>query len=204
MRRYPYGFSLIEALVVLAIAGMVLAIVFSIGIRAGDAGFALGRRALESSDSDISRSDFRVIVQSMALRPNNMFAAGDPATVGADRRLESEVVMARSTQCALKGWAGILRLEIRDQVGGGSAVVCLAGDREIVLFRVPRAQAQFSYSVDGVNWTPTFDNTPPDRQDFANIRSANLWVRLRGGSDLDLVARATTGRPDVWIRPYAD
>ncbi|MBJ7485262.1 MAG: hypothetical protein JHC99_11235 [Brevundimonas sp.] len=185
---------------VLAIAGMVLAIVFSIGIRAGDAGFSLGRRALEASDSDISRSDYRVTIQSIALRPANTFVPGDPVTTGDVLRLETEVVMARSTQCALKGWAGILRLEIRDQDGGGSAVVCRAADREAVLFRLPRGRAQFSYSTDGSTWTSSFDNTPTDQQDFGNIRSSNLWVRLRGGPDLDLIARATTGRPDIWAR----
>lgn len=185
---------------VLAIAGMVLAIVFSIGIRAGDAGFSLGRRALEASDSDISRSDYRVTIQSMALRPANTFATGDPVTIGEASRLETEVVMARSTQCALKGWAGILRLEVRDQDGGGSAVVCRAADREAVLFRLPQGRAQFSYSTDGATWRSSFDNTPAAQQDFGDIKSASLWVRLKGAPDLDLIARATTGRPAIWTR----
>lgn len=188
---------------VLAIAGMVLAIIFSIGLRAGDAGFSLGRRALEASDSDISRSDFRVAIQSMALRPANTFAASDPVTRGDPARLETEVVMARSTQCALKGWAGILTIEILPETGGGAVVVCRAGGREAILFRLPDRSAELSYSTDGVTWSPEFENTPADQQDFGNIRSAALWVRLHAAPDLDLIARASSSRPDLWTRPDA-
>lgn len=188
---------------VLAIAGMVLAIIFSIGLRAGDVGFGLGRRALEASDSDISRSDFRVTIQSMALRPTNTFAPSDPVTRGNPTRLETEVVMARSTQCALKGWAGILTIEILPETGGGGVVMCRAGTREVVLFRLPDRSAALSYSTDGLTWSTDFENTPEEQQDFGNIRSAALWVRLSAAPDLDLVARASSSRPELWARPDA-
>lgn len=202
MRRQKSGFSLIEALVVLAITGMVLAVVFSIGIRAGDSGFRLGRKALDAADSDISRSDFRILIESMALRPANTFAPGDPVTVGTSKTLETEVVMGRSTQCGLKGWSGILSFDIRD-AGTGSVVSCKVAGREVILFRTSR-RANLSFSIDGSNWTSTFANTPAQQQDFGDIRSTSLWVRMEAGPELDLIARATSSRPNLWARPDAN
>ena len=72
MRRLAQrsGFSLIEALVVLAIGGMALAIIFSIGIKAGDTGFSLGRRAMSAADLDVSVSDVRVLIAPFPAHPS--------------------------------------------------------------------------------------------------------------------------------------
>ena len=115
MRRGRSGFSLIEALVVLAIGGMAVAIVFSLGMKAGDTGFALGRRAMSAADADISIANIRTIVQSLALRPPAMAVTGiDTPVTGEPDRLAGPVVMKRATPCAPQGWAGEISLAIVD------------------------------------------------------------------------------------------
>lgn len=83
------GFSLIEALVVLAIGGMALAVIFSIGIKAGDSGFSLGRRAMSVADADVAVSDLRSIIRSVSVRPPaSMLEGVDQPILAAPDRLE--------------------------------------------------------------------------------------------------------------------
>ena len=85
------GFSLIEALVVLAIGGMALAVIFSIGIKAGDTGFSLGRRAMSVADADVAISDLRAIIRSLSLRPPAAIVEGvDRPIVAGPDRLEAD------------------------------------------------------------------------------------------------------------------
>lgn len=121
--RARSGFSLIEALVVLAIGGMALAIIFSIGVKAGDTGFGLGRRAMSAADSDVAASDLRTLIRSLALRPPDTFLGGlDQPVVGDPIRLEGDVVIERATQCAPQGWAGRLVLAV-ERRGTGHALL---------------------------------------------------------------------------------
>lgn len=199
------GFSLIEALVVLAVGGMALAVVFGIGLRAGDTGFALGRRALSVADSDLSISDFRSVVRSLALQPPSTLAAGaDQPVRGDPRSLEGPVVMERATQCAPQGWAGRLRLEVERREGGGGALTCAAGGRTVDLFALPSDRAALSYSTDGGRtWADRFDNDPQGRQAGMELRAFRLWVRVTAEPFVDVIEMASSGRPESWLRSDA-
>jgi hypothetical protein len=86
--RQREGFSIVEALVVLAISGMALAIIFTIGIRAGDTGFALGRKAMSAADLDLAVSDLRSLMRSYELRPGDTFVDGvDEPLIGTMDRI---------------------------------------------------------------------------------------------------------------------
>ena len=201
------GFSLIEALVVLAIGGMALAVIFSIGIKAGDTGFSLGRRAMSVADADVAISDLRAIIRSLSLRPPATIVEGvdQPIVAGPDR-LEADAVMERATGCAPQGWAGRLTLTIETQ-GAERVVMCQAGARKTPILTLPRgttAAAAFSYSPDGATWTPSFE-TPRDAPvNMENFRSQSLWVRLNGGPKMDVVDLVYSGQPALWMRPSAE
>lgn len=194
------GFSLIEALVVLAIGGMALAIIFSIGVKAGDTGFGLGRRAMTTSEADVAASDLRTIIRSIALRPDaTAIAALDQAVNGGPTELQADVVMERATQCAPEGWAGRLTLGIEPK-GGRNALVCTAGNRRTTLLTSPNPTAAFSYSTDGATWTQTYTNQPLPQQAFEALHSETVWVRF-AAQPIDIVERVTSGRPEAWGRP---
>lgn len=194
------GFSLIEALVVLAIGGMTLAIIFSIGIRAGDTGFKLGRRALTVADSDVAISDARSVIRSFVLRPTTTFRTGVDAPLAGDAAsLSGDVVMERATQCGPQGWAGSMTLSIRSGEGTHQ-LVCSAGGRDVTLLTVTGEDPEFSYSLDRLLWSPTYTNAP-ERTGGArgDLRPVTLYVRLSGARD-DILEAVTSGRPGAWVR----
>lgn len=199
------GFSLIEALVVLAIGGMALAVIFSIGIKAGDTGFALGRRAMSVADADVAISDLRSIIRSISLRPPISILDGvDQPIVAGPERLEADAVMERATGCAPQGWAGRLILSLETQ-GSERMLMCQAGARKTPIMTLPRgASGAFSYSVDGATWGPSFETPPRAPVSMDNLRSQSLWVRLNAGPQMDVVDLAHSGQPAQWIRPDAE
>ena len=199
------GFSLIEALVVLAIGGMALAIIFSIGMKAGDAGFALGRRAMSAADADVAISDLRSIIRSLSLRPPATIVEGvDLPIIAGPGRLEADAVMERATGCAPQGWAGRLTLTIEIQ-GAERIVMCQAGTRKTPIMTLPRgsAAAAFSYSSDSATWVSAFESPSAPSNDTESFYSQSLWVRLKAGPSLDIGDLATSGRPERWTRPDA-
>lgn len=198
------GFSLIEALVVLAIGGMALAVIFSIGIKAGDTGFALGRRAMSVADADVAISDLRSIIRSISLRPTATILEGvDQPIVAGPERLEADAVMERATGCAPQGWAGRLILSLETQ-GGERVLMCQAGSRKTPIMTLPHgATAAFSYSTDSMIWSPAFESPRAPANDMESFHSQALWVRLNGGPTLDIVDLAASGRPERWTRPDA-
>jgi prepilin-type N-terminal cleavage/methylation domain-containing protein len=199
------GFSLIEALVVLAIGGMALAVIFSIGIKAGDSGFSLGRRAMSVADADVAISDLRSIIRSISLRPPAAIVEGvDLPIVAGPDRLEADAVMERATGCAPEGWAGRLTLTLETQ-GADRVVMCQAGPRKTPIMVLPRgAAAAFSYSPDGATWTPSFETPRGAPLNMENFRSQSLWVRLNGGPRMDIVDLIYSGQPALWMRPSAE
>ncbi len=202
-RPSRHGFSLIEALVVLAIGGMALAIIFNIGVKAGDTGFGLGRRAMTAADADVATSDLRSVIRSLALRPQATFLEGVDRPVSGDGvRLEADVIMERATQCAPQGWAGRIVLAIEPR-GSGQVLTCSAAGTTAVLIDIARTPAAFSYSTDGETWASTYSNRPSGSQEFEELRAEAVWVRFSAAPVADIVELAASGRPGLWLRPDA-
>jgi prepilin-type N-terminal cleavage/methylation domain-containing protein len=198
------GFSLIETLVVLAIGGMALAVIFSIGTKAGDSGFALGRRAMAAADSDLALSDFRSIIRSYELRPGALFVPEiDSPVTGTATAIEGPAVMQQATTCAPRGWSGQLRLAI-EQTAEGHRLVCYADAQGTPLFTwTRREQPRLSFSADGQTWTDNYQSstTAPPFQEY--IPEEAIYIRLSAPPTTDVVERLTSGRSEVWIRPDA-
>lgn len=205
MKQTPRaGFSIVEALVVLAISGMALAIIFSIGVKAGDAGFGLGRRAISAADRDLATSDLRSLLRSYDVRPVDLFIDGiDEPLIGSASRLEGTAVMERATQCAPQGWAGRLVLAI-DGEGPNRVVTCQAGGQSVVLFRLGASPAAFSYSRDGASWSESYENRRAPVSSETGARSQSVYLRLKASPVVDVVEQATSARPNKWYRNDLD
>ena len=198
------GVSIVEALVVLAISGMALAIIFSIGVKAGDTGFGLGRRAMSAADLDLAVSDLRSLLRSFEIRPVDTFVDGvDQPLVGTPDRLEGAAVMERATQCAPQGWAGHLVLAVEGE-GESRVLVCQAGTQRAVLFELGAAPAAFSYSVDTTTWSNAYENRRATVPSEAGARSQTLYVRFEAPPVTDVVERATSAQPSRWFRNDLD
>lgn len=196
------GFSLIEALVVLAIGGMALAVIFSIGIKAGDTGFALGRRAMSAADADVATSDFRNLIRSLELRPGSFFMVDvDRPINGQPKRLEGPSTLLQASLCAPQGWAGQLALVIESSPEG-QVLNCYAGDRVTPLFQWSKGEEPtFSYSQDGLAWTPTYQSPTQARLEMDFAPEEIVWIRLHAPPSLDIVERLSSGRSENWSRP---
>lgn len=185
---------------VLAIGGMAVAIVFSLGMKAGDTGFALGRRAMSAADADISIANIRTIVQSLALRPPAMAVTGiDTPVTGEPDRLAGPVVMKRATPCAPQGWAGEISLAIVDN-DGGQIVTCTAAGRTVTLMTFPRGRAGFTFSSDGRAWAPRYSSDPTAFADPTQLRYLRLFVRLDAPGQVDVLDTVTSGPMQRWTR----
>lgn len=204
MRRWARaGFSLIEALVVLAIGSMALALIFSIGRSASDNGFRLGRNALTAADNEIAVADARTAIGSLLIRPVAVIT--DPereAIMGTATSIEGEAVMRRATACAPRGWQGRLRLSI-EPVGGRPALFCHAGRKSVRLMLLGPGAA-FSYSTEGTLWAPTWTNAPSPATGAVTVptlESALVYLRLSNPGGPDIMETASTGFPSSWFVP---
>jgi len=204
MRPRPRtGFSLIEALVVLAIGSMALALIFSIGRSASDNGFRLGRGALTAADNEISVADARTAIGSLLIRP--LATIRDPereSVIGEATSIEGEALMRRATACAPRGWKGRLRLSI-EPIGRRAALVCHADDRSVRLMLLGQG-ATFSYSTDGVAWTSAWTNAPQTGSGpvtAPQLESASVYLRLTNPGGPDIMETASSGFPSSWFVP---
>lgn len=196
------GFSLVEALVVLAIGGMALAVIFSIGVKAGDTGFALGRRAMAAADQDVALGDLRVILRSLDLRPPQLIAEEvDSPIVGTSTRLEATVVLEQATACGPQGWAGSMVLSLIPHEGGGAGLYCQAGDREVALMTWTRERPLgFRFSTDKQVWTESF-STPLVRAPLEEaLLSQSLWISFSSQTGGQVIEEVTSGQPERWVR----
>jgi len=95
------GFSLIEALIVLLVAGMALMLVFAIGGQSARTGFALGRRALGAADDDVTQDQLRSLIRDLTPTPIGVdpAALGLAPFIGDAAGFEGDAVLDRAGAC---------------------------------------------------------------------------------------------------------
>jgi prepilin-type N-terminal cleavage/methylation domain-containing protein len=199
--RRRRGFSLIEALIVLLVAGMALMLVFSIGGDSARTGFQLGRRALAAADGEVAEDELRGLIAALELAP----ARRDPAKVklapfaGDARGFTADAVLARPGPCGPAGPAGRLRVAI-ERYGDGDEVICQAGAAAPVMVADLRPRhARFAYSLDGAHWSDGYAS-PTSFDPKADPAEQALFIRLASDDGLvDIVGRASSGPP--WLYP---
>ncbi|HEY2708122.1 MAG TPA: hypothetical protein VGI95_08710 [Caulobacteraceae bacterium] len=203
--RRRAGFSLIEALVVLLVAGMAIMLVFAIGGQSARTGFSLGRRALSVADAQLNEDQLRGIVRGLVLAPRET----DPKSLGLaplrgdQRSFRGSVLLDRAGLCGAAGPAGEVTVALETRPGG-DAVTCQSGSSPAVLLDdlSPR-RAGFSYSIDGVRWTDTISPPPATGASpgATAVRSPQtVYIRLASTDGrIDIVEKATSG--PVWLYP---
>jgi hypothetical protein len=151
------GFSLIEATVMLAVAGMALMLIFAVATKASDQGFRLGRLALGAADAEVADDAFRSLVSGLVLQPSPP-TAGGAAFTGSAEGFEGPAVLGRGGPCAPAGPAARLRVQLV-HAAEGDRLVCSSTGRQAVLMELS-GPAALAYSEDGLNWSPRFSDRP--------------------------------------------
>ncbi len=195
------GFSLIEATVVLAVAGMALMLIFAVATRATQQGFRRGRLALDTVDAEVAEETFRDLVAGLEISPWPP-APSKPGGLrfeGGPEGFQGPAVLGRGGVCGPAGPAAPLRVEIQ-RTTAGDRIVCRTGSRAALLMEV-KGRTAFAYSEDGRRWVSRWTDLPVvGRTAGAAERqtSRRLLVRLAGADGgFEIVAGAERRRPPV-------
>ena len=185
---------------VLAITAMTLSLLFSMASRGVDAGFRIGRSALDQADRSIETETLRSLLESLRLPLLGIIE--DPAEMpsGSETQFSGLASLIRPTPCGPRGKYGRLTLEI-EAGGDGSTLTCSINDGEpVVVLRHPGTLV-FSYSDDGDQWSPVLgggDLSAVQDEDSLTVRERRLFVRLADvAGAFDVIGRASSGRPEA-------
>jgi hypothetical protein len=196
------GFSLMEAAIMLAVAGMALMLIFAVATRSSQAGFRLGRNALAVADRRLADDSFRALVAGLEVAPS----PADPARLGLapfDGRpdgFSGSAVLAHAGPCAAAGPVNPLEIAIA-RAAAGDQLVCRAGGVKAVLFDLPGKRLQLAYSVDGRSWSARWSDRPAfiAAAAMAQRRSRRLFVRLASTDGrFEVIAEAPAMRPELF------
>lgn len=174
------GFSVIEALVVLMIAGTALLLVFQVGVDGAQTGFRLGRRALATADAEPGIGSLRTVIRGARLGDRPRVLAAGP--VGDTRGFTAAASLDRAGLCGEAGPAGRLSVRLEATEAGDLLTCARAGGASSVLIDLRPTRARFSYSDDATTWRATA--RPPKTA----TPGRRLYVRLTSDDGtLDIV-----------------
>ncbi len=186
---------------VLAIAGMALALVFGVGMRGVQTGFRLGRRALDAADQEVAQDSLRTLLRGLSVPPAGMDAvrAGVREPSGGPKSLQGDAVLDADTPCADAGPARDVRLEI-DSAPDGDILMCAVGQgtRRTLLDLRPR-RASFAYAGNGRGWNSAWPEPPAFGPGPGAVRARRVFVRLAtDDGQVEVLDAAGSGRPDLY------
>jgi type II secretory pathway pseudopilin PulG len=200
------GFSLLEALIVLIIAGAALMLVFAIGGQAARTGFRLGRGALAAADAEVAEDELRGLIRGLVLPPD----AVDPQALGMQpfsgdaRSFQADFLLDRPGLCAAAGPAGRLRVAIEPQADGDIVTCGAPASPKVIVADLRPRRARFAYSVDGVAWSDQWSTRPTWSGLRHDPAARVLYVRLASDDGrIDIVERAASGPPFLFKLPAA-
>ena len=206
------GFSVLEAIISLAISALALTLVYSIGDHASQMGFSLGRRIIRTSDADLEIQTLSALVAGMSV-PTGLWRGAPPDDIsghfeGDARALSSYALLAVDTPCAPKGPVEKLTLSVAGQPGKETLVCQASGAAPRVVLRLDNTPAEFSYSRDGQIWVREIDVKPgvlfPDELEDP-LRGRFVYVRLTSADGRVLfLGRAWSQRPRYSAKSLED
>lgn len=175
------GFSILEAIVILMIGGMILSAVLPIVMQSTAQNLRLGKKALGSVEAILEESAFRALMQSAA--PPAQSSLGRPArvTIRGDANSLSLVSLNAQPLACAKSLGEIPVTLVIEGLGSnaGGQLVCRSEEASRTLATWPAGRVSLAYSSDGKSWADKW----PSEADEAR------WER-------DLVATgATSGAP---------
>jgi hypothetical protein len=196
------GFSLMEAVIMLAVAGMALMLIFAVATRSSQSGFRLGRNALAVADRELADDSFRALVEGLEIAP----APADPARLrlapfeGRADGFQGSAVLARANPCAPAGPANPLQVRIQHTTTGDQ-VLCRSNAGQAVLADLPGKRLSLAYSEDGRSWSDHWTDRPAfsSASTTAPKRSRRLYVRLASSDGrFEVLAQAPARRPELF------
>jgi prepilin-type N-terminal cleavage/methylation domain-containing protein len=148
-RRQERGFSLIEAVIVIAITALIAAILFSLTGRSTARSFDQTNRVIDLVEAANAESELRT-----------MFASGHRAA-GAPQAVTIAVSVARTNRCVEAGGERSVRLIVREH-----ALICESANRRHTLLRWRRGEAGLRYSSGG-GWSNAWSGEGPAQISFS-------------------------------------
>lgn len=205
------GFSLLEALVALAVAGVALGMIYTVGFRGVTTGFRLGGRAITHANEQVSTQVLRDTLGSIVIPPIAVSSAaaeaeteaaeeegnGDEFT-GEAGQLAAYVIAARDTPCLPVGGQGRLTLTVRQEKGRTLLDCQLGSDEAITFADLSWPDAAFSYSEDGLEWFDNWsvvrgENVEASATPDAELRKVYVRLASRDGQG-QVIELLTSGR----------
>ena len=206
------GFSVLEAIISLAISALALTLVYSIGDHASQMGFSLGRRILRVSDADLEMQSLSALVAGMSV-PTGLDTISEPNDASANfegtaKELTSSAVLQVDTPCARKGPVEKLTLALTGPAGNATLVCQANGGPPKVLLRLDDTAPAFSNSRDGQVWVSEIAVKPgvlfPDEMGDPTL-GRFVYVRMTStGGDILFVGRAWSQRPRITPKALED
>jgi hypothetical protein len=204
--RARTGFSLLEALIVLIVAGAALMLVFAIGGHAARTGFQLGRGTLAAADAEVSEDELRGLIRGLQLPPSAVDprAFGMQPFLGDAKGFQADVLLDRPGLCAAAGPAGRLSVAIEAEADGDVVTCATPTGRKVVVANLRPRRVRFAYSADGIAWNDLWST----RLAWSSVRrdpsARALYVRLASDDGvIDIIERADSGPPLLFNLPAA-
>jgi type II secretory pathway pseudopilin PulG len=209
--RRVAGFTLLEALIALAVTGLAVTVILDVGMRGVGTGFRLGSRAIDRANQQVSLQAIRDTLDDLVVPPIAISSAAAEAETeeaeaegqgdtfeGEATTLSAYVIAARDTPCLPVGGQGRLTLTITVE-GGRTQVSCQLNDEDAVaLANLSWPDASFSYSEDGITWTDNWVVTRGENVEQAVVPDAELrqvYVRLSSSDGAnELIGLVSSGR----------
>jgi hypothetical protein len=192
--RRVAGFTMIEALAALAVTGLTLTVMFSIGMKNIQAGYRLGHRAVDHANQQVSAGAVRDVLNSMitpAFNPMSQAAEQEAETNdengvgdefdGAPDTLSGYIVAARDNPCLPTGGEGRVTLSFKSDNNRTRLMCQINTDDPVVLADLGWPDAAFSYSEDGTTWSDTWQVIRGQTVDAAAVPDAEqreVYVRI--------------------------
>ena len=182
------GFSLVEALVVLAITSVLLVLVFSVTAGARKAGFAIARRADAHSDEAIGAESVRILLRGVRLPQRGRWTADFE---GAPDAVTAQFVPMRTLACPVAAGA-LSRLRIESAEGRSRLLCETLNGRSGVLLDLGRGPAKFSFALAGRPWTDRLSARLPPPSVQGPAAPPTLWIRLTTGEGREILEAVDT------------
>lgn len=211
--RAKAGFTLMEALIALAVTSLTIGVIFSVGARGPMQMFRMGNRALDVADTQVARDTFRTVVGNLVVPPlvTRALAEGgldadatDTSLTGDATTLSAQWLGERVTACGAAGDTGRMTLALT-AANGRTVLSCQLEDATpITLIDLGPRAVRFQYSEDGTTWNDAWEvDAGQPVTDSANPTSDLRRVYVRLGADdgkgelvaTTVSARNTTGTP---------
>jgi type II secretory pathway pseudopilin PulG len=200
------GFSILESIIVLALTALALTVVFSIGTKATDAAFRLGRHALAAADQQVDLESTREALRALTLPPADGKEREFEGLRAQSDKVYGPAVLSRDTPCGPAGPVASLTLALVSDEKS-TQVTCSIADRPaVVIGALPEPGATLQYfAVESTDWSPSWAPDLASSQLLAEIEAPTrrvLYVRIldREGH-IYLLERLASGPPHFSSEP---